>query len=192
MSRTPLISRAALRVLAVTAVSFFLLSACGKAEEAAEDAAAEAATEAAIEAVTDADIDVSDGGQTVSGVDEEGRAFSVTQGEAATLPAGFPADAYLPEGLVLDTAMVVGENIVVGGSLPGSVATLAAEVETRMAAAGWTSMLTMTEPGSSAQRWEQGGRGVTYMIEEQGEGRLGLVITVGVEGEGSAGEEAAE
>ena len=181
MPRAPLLSLTALRVLAVTALSFSLLAACGKAQESAEDTAAEAATEAAIEAMTDAEVDVEDGGQTVSGVDEQGQAFSVSQGEAATIPADFPSDVLVPEGLVLDTSMVVGSTAFVGGTLPGDLAELTARIDAHMKAAGWTSVMAMSESGSSTLLWQRDNRSVNYMLETKPDGQLGVVISHAVE-----------
>jgi hypothetical protein len=177
MSRAPLLSLTALRVLAVTALSFSMLAACGKAQEAAEEAVAEAATEAAIEAMSDADVEVEDGGQTLSGVDENGEAFSVAQGDAATLPADFPQDVLVPEGLVLETSMVVGGNAFVGGTLEGDMAALAARIDAHMKGEGWTSTMAMTEQGSTMQVWQRDDRGVNYMIERKDDGKLGLTIS---------------
>lgn len=183
MSRAPLLSLTALRVLAVTALSFSLLTACGKAQEAAEEAATEAAAEAAIESMTDADInvDVEEGGQTVSGVDEQGRPFSTSQGTAAKIPADFPSDVLVPEGLVLDTSMVVGANTFVGGTMPGDVAELTTRIDTHMKAAGWTSRMAMSEPESSTLLWQRDDRSVNYMIEAKPDGQLGVVISHSVE-----------
>ena len=177
MPRAPLLSLTALRVLAVTALSFSLLAACGKTQEAAEDTAAEAA----IEAMTDAEIDVEDGGQTVSGVDEQGQAFTVSQGEAATIPADFPSDLLVPEGLVLDTSMVVGSTAFVGGTLPGDLAELTARIDAHMKGAGWTSVMAMSESGSSTLLWQRENRSVNYMLEAKPDGQLGVVISHAVE-----------
>jgi len=183
MSRAPLLTLTALRVLAVTAISFSLLTACGKTQEAAEEAATEAAAEAAIESMTDADIDVDvqEGGQTVSGVDEQGRPFSTSQGTAAKIPSDFPSDVLVPEGLVLDTSMVVGANTFVGGTVPGDVAELTARIDAHMKAAGWTSLMAMNEPGSSTLLWQRDDRSVNYMIEAKPDGQLGVVISHAVE-----------
>lgn len=181
MPRAPLLSLTALRVLAVTALSFSLLAACGKAQEAAEDTAAEAATEAAIESMTDADVDVEDGGQTVSGVDEKGQAFSVSQGEAAAIPADFPADLLVPEGLVLDTSMVVGSTAFIGGTMEGDLAALAARIDAHMKDAGWTSVMAMSESGSSTLLWQRENRSVNYVLETKPDGQLGVVISHAVE-----------
>jgi len=177
MSRAPLLSLTALRVLAVTALSFSFITACGKAEEATQ----EAATEAAIEAMTDAEVDVEDGGQTVSGFDEQGRAFSVSQGEAAKVPADFPSDLLVPEGLVLETSMVVGGSAMLGGTMPGDLAELTTRIDTHMKDAGWTSLMAMSEPGSSTLLWQRDDRSVNYMIETKPDGQLGVVISHAVE-----------
>lgn len=181
MSRAPLLSLTALRVLAVTAISFSLLAACGKAQEAAEETATEAVAEAAIESMTDAEIDIEDGGQTVSGVDEQGRAFSASQGDAAAIPADFPSDVLVPEGLVLDTSMVVGASSFVGGTMPGDLAELTTRIDAHMKAAGWTSLMAMSEPGSSTLLWQRDDRSVNYMIEAKPDGQLGVVISHAVE-----------
>ena len=181
MSRAPLLSLTALRVLAVTAISFSLLAACGKAQEAAEETATEAVAEAAIESMTDAEIDIEDGGQTVSGVDEQGRAFSASQGDAAAIPADFPSDVLVPEGLVLDTSMVVGASSFVGGTMPGDLAELTTRIDAHMKAAGWTSLMAMSEPGSSTLLWQRDDRSVNYMIEAKPEGQLGVTISHAVE-----------
>lgn len=173
MPRAPLLSLSALRVLAVTALSFSMLAACGKAQEAAQ----EAATEAAIEAMTDADVDVDDGGQTISGVDEQGQAFSVTQGDAATLPADFPTDLLVPEGLVLETSMMVGGNAFVGGTVPGDMAELAGRIEAHMKGAGWSSTMAMADAASTTQLWQRDGRSVSYVIERRGDAQVAVTIS---------------
>ncbi len=183
MSRAPLLSLTALRVLAVTAISFSLLTACGGAQDAAEETASEAVAEAAIESMTDAEVDIEDGGQTVSGVDEQGRAFSASQGEAATIPADFPSDVLVPEGLVLDTSMVVGGSAFIGGTMSGDLADLAARVDAHMKGAGWTSVMAMSEAGSSTLLWQRDERSVSYVIEAKPDGQLGVAISHAVEEE---------
>jgi hypothetical protein len=190
MPRTPLLTYTALRVLAVTALSFSMLAACGKAQEAAEDAATEAATEAAIEAMTGAEVDVEDGGQTLSGVDEQGRAFSTSQGSAAKIPESFPADVLVPDGLVLDTSTVVGDNTFVGGTLPGDLAALVERIDTHMKDAGWTALMAMTEPSQAQLLWQRDNRSVSYMLETKPDGQLGVVISHAVEASAEAGETA--
>ena len=190
MARAPMLSLTALRVLAVTALSFSMVTACGRAGETAEDAATEAVTEAAVEAITDAELDIEDGGQTVSGVDEQGRAFSASQGEAAKIPADFPSDVLVPEGLVLDTSMVVGTNAFIGGTLPGELATLAADIEARMKGAGWSPVVAMTSPESSTLLWERDGRSVSYTIEARPEGALGVTISYGFDESAAPGDPA--
>lgn len=192
MSRAPLLSLTALRVLAVTALSFSLLTACGKAQEAAEEAATEAAAEAAIESMSDAEVDVEveDGGQTVSGVDEQGRAFSTSQGSAAKIPADFPSDVLVPEGLVLDTSMVVGGNAFVGGTMPGDLAGLAERIDAHMKDAGWASVIAMTQPDSSTLIWQRDKRSVSYLLETKPDGQLGVVISHSVEDEAPASDTA--
>ena len=173
MSRAPLLSLTALRVLAVTALSFSMLAGCGKAEEKAE----EAATEAAIEAMSDAEVDVEDGGQTITGVDEEGNAFAVTQGDAARLPADFPKDLLVPEGLALETSIVVGGNMMVGGTVTGERDALAAQYAAHMKDGGWASVLATTDTTMSMQTWQLGQRTVSVMIESREGGTVNLTIS---------------
>ena len=177
MPRPFVLSPTALRVLAITALSLSWLSACGKAEEAAQEAAAEAA----IEAMSDAEVDVEDGGQTVSGVDEQGRAFSVSQGDAAKVPEDFPSGVLMPEGLVLGTSMVVGGSAMVGGTMPGELSELTARIDAHMKGAGWTPVMAMSEAGSSTLLWQRDDRSVSYMLETKPDGQIGVVVSHAVE-----------
>lgn len=186
MPRAPLLSLNALRVIAVTALSFSLLAACGKTPDAAEDAASEAIAETAGEVAADAGIDIEENGQTVSGVDAQGRPFSAAQGKAATIPAEFPPDVFVPEGLALDTSMVVAGSAFIGGTLPGDLADLSARVDAGMTGAGWTSLMAMTDAGSSTLLWQRGDRSVSYLIETRPDGQVGVAISHAVEDEAPA------
>lgn len=177
MSQAPRLSTTAIRLLAVTALSFSMLSACGKAEESATDAATEAATESAIEAMTGADVDIEDGGDTITGVDEKGQAFSVRQGNAATVPEGFPKDVLVPEELVLDSALVIDASMMVAGSMPGEMAEVSASVSAAMTDAGWTSAMTFQDAETTSQVWQQGERSVSYMLERKPDGGVGVAIS---------------
>lgn len=181
MSRAPLLSLTALRVIAVTALSFSFLAACAKAGEGAQDAAAEAA----IEAGTGMDVDVEDGGQTLSGTDRDGQPFAVTQGDAATLPPDFPDDLLVPEGLVLETSMVFGGSMMVGGVVPGDRTALAGLYSAHMEKRGWTSLMSTNADGMSMQAWQQGRRNVSVMIESKDEGQLGVTISHAEEPQGA-------
>ena len=172
MSRTSILS-AAVRVLAVTALALPLLTACGKAEEAAQ----EAATEAAIEATTDAEVEVSDGGQTITGTDPLGREYAVTQGDAATLPADFPSDVLVPEGLVLDSAVSLGGTVTVGGTLDGEITALAKAIDAHMEGAGWTSAMALNESTSAMRVWQSANRTAMYTIEARDDGKLAMMIS---------------
>jgi hypothetical protein len=172
MPRPFVLSPTALRVLAITALSLSWLSACGKAEEAAQEAAAEAA----IEAMSDAEVDVEDGGQTISGVDEQGNAFSVSQGEAARLPADFPDDLLVPEGFVPQTAMQIEGNAFVAGTAPGELASLTDAITKHMKGEGWAEMMSANEPDKATSMWQRDKRMAVYVIERQDEGQLTLSI----------------
>ena len=190
MSRTPILS-AAVRVLAVTALALPLLTACGRAEEAAQETAAEAAVEAAVEATTDAEVDISDGGQTITGKDNLGREYVVTQGEAATLPADFPTDVLVPQGLVLDSAMSVGGTATVGGTLDGEITALAKAIDAHMEGAGWTSAMALNESNSAMRVWQNAERTVMYTVEARDDGKLAVMISHSNEADPATGAGAA-
>jgi hypothetical protein len=87
----------------------------------------------------------------------------------------------VPEGLVLDTSMVVGASSFVGGTMPGDLAELTTRIDAHMKAAGWTSLMAMSEPGSSTLLWQRDDRSVNYMIEAKPDGQLGVTISHAVE-----------
>jgi hypothetical protein len=186
MPRAPLLSLAALRVLAVTALSFSMLAACSQTPEST-DTPAPSAAEAVVEAAPPADEgeDADRVGSAATGVDGQGRSFSVTQGEAAELPAAFPRDLLVPEGLVLDTAMGVGGDAFVGGTVPGDMAALAERIDAHMTGAGWTSTMARDDAASATRLWQRGGRSASYVLERQGDARVALTISHAVDDSGA-------
>lgn len=173
MNRAPLLSSTAIRLLAVTALSFSMLSACGKAEEAAQ----EAATESAIETMAGGEIDVEDGGNTVTGTDEKGNPFSISQGDSASLPENFPKDVLVPEGMTFDSVVAIDATVMVAGSAPGEIADVSATIATAMKDAGWSTDVIMEGQAVVSQIWEQGDRGVSYQLEAKPDGGVGVAIS---------------
>ena len=177
MSLAPRLSTTAIRLLAVTALSFSMLSACGKAEESAKEAAAEAASESAIEAMTGAEVDIENGGETITGVDANGQPFSISQGESATLPDGFPEDVLVPEGMRFDSVIAIDGTMMVAGEAPGEMAAVSATIAAAMKDAGWSTDVIMEGEAVTSQIWEQGERGVSYQLEAKPDGGVGVAIS---------------
>jgi len=134
-----------------------------------------------MEAASGLDIDVQDDGQTVSGVDEQGVAFSASQGSAARLPPGFPADLLVPDDLVFESSTAMGTTLIIAGTFRGELKAAADGVADHMTSKGWTSAISINEPETSIQMWQQGERSANYTISEAGEGELNLVISTGVD-----------
>ncbi|MFN3964245.1 hypothetical protein [Silanimonas lenta] len=165
-----LLTPAATRLLLITAASLLFTAACGKTE----DRAAETATAAAIEAATGArDVEVDEGGAGIRGVGEDGRAFSLQQGGQARLPADFPADVALPEGLALDMVLTVEGSTSIAGRVPARrAAELVAAIERRMGAEGWSRELDTRQDGSTMLVWKKDGRHANYLFEDHADGHV--------------------
>jgi hypothetical protein len=174
MSR--LLSPAAVRLLLVTAASMLFTAGCGKVEEKAADAAAAAAIQAATGAQA---VEVQDGGLRISGVGEDGRRFSMVQGEKAVLPADFPADIALPEGLALEMVLAVDAHTTLSGHVPASrAAELIARIEAKMGAEGWTRGMDVRQDATVMQIWNKEGRGVNYLLEDHPDGQVLLNLSL--------------
>jgi hypothetical protein len=79
-----------------------LVAGCGQA--------AESVAESAVENATGADIDISEGGESITVTDEEGTDYSVTTGESAQFPDGLPAEFPQPDGATLGSVVEVGDG----------------------------------------------------------------------------------
>jgi hypothetical protein len=104
-------------------------------------------------------------GQTVS-LNQGGQAVRIAVGEAAVLPADFPADVALPEHHAVVRVERTGTATTVEVEAPGNVDDEAARFRERMTSAGWTAArirAPATAPGQ-AQAWEKDQRAVVAWV----------------------------
>ena len=150
-----------------------VLTACGKSP-------GEKLAEAAIEAGTGqkADVDADKGAVTFK--TDKGD-MKVTSGEAATLPANFPKDVYLPAGYKVGSAMEMPGAMVVDIEAPGTVSDTFAAAVTKMKSEGWTQRMAMQQtPQSQIVVYAKANRDATLSISENpGKGgvRIGVQVT---------------
>ena len=154
-----------------TAVVAIALGACGKSP-------ADRMAEAAIEASTGqkASVDTESGAVTFK--TDQGD-MKVTSGDAATLPATFPKDVYLPDGYKVASAMEMPNAFVIEIDAPGKVAPMFAEASKRMEAEGWTQRMAMQNDASSQMVvYEKANRNATLSFyDNEGKGvKLGVQV----------------
>jgi len=102
--------------------------------------------------------------QTVS-LNLGGRAMRITAGDAAALPADFPADVALPDGHAVVQVQHAGEEITVETDAPGDVDTVLARLRERMRAAGWNAAKVARPADGQAQAWEKERRAVVAWVK---------------------------
>ena len=81
-------------------------------------------------------------------------------GDAASLPADFPADVWLPEGHALQRVERAPATTTLTFDAEGGTATLAGDYDQRMRAAGWTPARVVQPASGCARAWEKDGRAV--------------------------------
>lgn len=149
-------------VVAVLAVA--CLAACGKSPE-------ERIAEAAIGAMTGTDVSVDKDGEKVtfgSGKD----AMTISGGDSAQLPAGFPKDVFLPARYKVESVMDSAGFTMVAVRAPGKVPAVAAAAQKHMQGAGWKqSMAAMDDETNHLLAYENArGTALLSFTTDEGEG----------------------
>lgn len=147
-----------------------LIAACAKSPE-------ERIAEAAIERATGGRAQVERSGDQVTIKTDAGE-VRLSHGEAAALPAGFPADVPLPAGYKVQSAMEASGAMIVGLTAPGQVAAVSAAATTAMQARDWKRTTAMQQsPDTHILVFEKGNRSAQYSFFNDRQGG----VTVGVQ-----------
>jgi hypothetical protein len=152
------------QIFGSVAVSVLILTGCGQA------------TETLIESQTGADVEVSDGGETITFSDEE--SGTTVQGGAGTqLPAGFPSDIPEPPGGQLMAAAETPDGLSVMWTVDGLTAQNFDEYVATIKAAGYSSEM-------SASDMNMGDEGFTKAVVLVGNGQTVSITGFLVDGSG--------
>jgi len=158
-----------MRHLLVLSIAALCVAGCGKSP-------GDRLAESAIEAATGQKVEVDEDGGQVTLKTEQGD-MKISGGDAATLPATFPKDVYLPEDYRVAGTMEVADTVIVSLETAGSVASLAGEASKRMQAEGWKQTMAMQgDPDSQMFAFEKGQRQATVTF-----GREDDKVTVAVQ-----------
>lgn len=103
-------------------------------------------------------------GQTVT-LNQGGKDVRIAIGDAAALPAAFPADIALPQPHTVVRVQRSGAAMTVDVETPAAtVDEAAARFRADMLAAGWTAAAVRRPPSGRAQAWEKDGRAVVAWL----------------------------
>jgi hypothetical protein len=129
--------------------------------------AAQSAADAAIAAASGGKVDVShadDGTTTIRSSDGK-EAMTISAGDGAKLPAGFPGDVFLPADYKVESAMELPNAMIVHVLATGTLGAIAPEADKAMQAQGWKTALTMADtPQAHIVSWEKDGRHATLTL----------------------------
>jgi hypothetical protein len=94
-----------------------------------------------------------------------GRNVRIVAGDAAVLPADFPADVTLPQPYTLVQVERIGRVVTLEADTPGDVATVAAQWDARMEADGWRDAKVVPPPTGQARAWVKPGRAAIAWVK---------------------------
>ena len=99
----------------------------------------------------------------------------------SSLPANevTAGEGVLPPAFAADTALTVGDDAFVGGTLPGDLSTVTAALAEGLRGQGWTAVAPQppAPTGGLAYAWTLGARSVRYVLEPVDPTRLGLTLS---------------
>lgn len=158
-------------LLAVGAIALVFLAACGPG-------AGEAAAEAALEAAGSDEVVIEEDGATVSYRTDQGE-VTVTGGDAAALPDGFPEDVYLPDSYVVESTLSMNHDLFVALAVHEDVPAVYAAARSAMAGHGWTETMAALENNENGLlTYEKADRAaVLSLAREEGGTTMGLQLT---------------
>lgn len=154
--------------LAVAALSVAVLAGCGKSPE-------ERLAEAAIGAVTGKDVSVDkDGDKVTFGSGDE--TVTISGGDSAELPAGFPKDVWLPDDYKVESVMDSAGFTMVSLRADGTIGDASAAAQKTMEGAGWKRTMAAQDDTNSMLAFEHGERNALLSFDRHDES--GVVYTV--------------
>lgn len=134
--------------------------------------------EAAISAATGHEVDVDEHGGKISFNTEQGQ-MQVASGAAATLPADFPSDVYLPARYTVDSVMRMPNAQVLALDTSGDIASMFAAASKHMQAQGWKQTMAMQQNASTQMlAFEKDRRNAMLTFNADGDAvKVGLQLT---------------
>ena len=103
-------------------------------------------------------------GQTVT-LHSGGRNVRIVAGDAARLPADFPADIALPQPYTLVQVERTGHVVTLEADTAGDVAAVAAQWDARMEAGGWRDAKVLQPATGVAMAWVKPGRAAIAWVK---------------------------
>jgi hypothetical protein len=144
-------------------VKLLVASLCAVAAVGCGKKAEEVAAEKTLEAMTGGKVDIQDGGSTFT-VDTDNGKLTMSGGESAQMPTGFPSDAYVPPDAKLATSIAAENSAMIAYAVPGDAAKLYETIRTDMQSRGWKEDMAMSTPESSVLTYSKDDRTMQYMI----------------------------
>lgn len=142
-----------------------LFTSCHKAG----DAAAGTSSDAVAERMAQGDVDVSQGKDRVTIKARDAQLQIARDGEALPMPADFPADVFVPSGLVVRSSMAVPRMLTLSGNVPGTVTDVFAQARAAMQQQGWREKRVQQRPAMHMLSLEKDGReAVINVMEREG------------------------
>lgn len=139
-----------------------LFTACQKAGEAAE-----ISPDTVAERMAGGDVDVSQGKDSVTINAKDAQLQIARDGKALSMPADFPADVFVPSGLVVRSSMAVPRMLTMSGDVPGTVADVFEQARTAMQQQGWREKRVQQRPTMQMLSLEKDGREAVINVMER-------------------------
>ena len=155
-------------LLAAAALAVVVLAGCSKSPE-------ERIAEAAIGAMTGKDVSVDKDGEKVT-FGSGDQAVTISGGDSAELPAGFPKDIWLPADYKVESVMDSTGFTMVSVHADGSIKEASAAAQKTMEGAGWKRTMAAQDDTNSMLAFEQGDRNALLSFDRHDE--RGVVYTV--------------
>jgi hypothetical protein len=134
--------------------------------------------ETALSAATGQEVEVDKDGGKVTLKGDKGD-VTLASGDAATLPADFPKDVYLPSSYKVESSMQMPGATVVSVAAPGQVSALFADASQQMQAQGWKQTMAMQQSGETQMlAFEKDNRSamVSFDADENGQVKVALQL----------------
>jgi hypothetical protein len=141
-----------------------LFTACQKLGEAAAEGTS---PDTVAERMAGHDVDVSQGKDGVTINARDAQLQIAREGEALAMPANFPADVFVPAGLVVRSSMAVPRMLTVSGEVSGTVADVFEQARAGMQQQGWREKRVQQRPTMQMLSLEKDGRETVINVMER-------------------------
>lgn len=184
-----------LRTLLITATFILPLALTACDRDSQEETVEKAIVEAAKTQGQDVKINIDGNKTTMEATDETGQTvtfeatenaatittadgnMSMNSGDAATIPADYPADAVQYQNLKLDLAMVQDSNFMLTGTTADPADAVIRELQTQASSKGWQAGGTFQQESMNMLSFNKGERSMSIMVSADANGTL-VNITV--------------